>query len=95
MANYPDEDSVITLVVRIAIPPPGAPDSVPPGVVSSYIFGLRPGDTVTVSGPFGHFFTTDTDNEMVFVGAGAGMAPMRAHILDQLKRLKSGRKISF
>jgi Na+-transporting NADH:ubiquinone oxidoreductase subunit F len=95
MASYPEEKTAIMLVVRIAIPPPGAPDSVPPGVVSSYIFGLEPGDKVRVSGPFGHFFAAETDNEMVFVGGGAGMAPMRSHIFDQLKRLKSKRKISF
>jgi len=95
LANYPDEARLVMLVVRLAIPPPGAPDSVPPGVVSSYLFGLQPGDAVTVSGPYGHFFATDTENEMIFVGGGVGMAPMRSHILDQLKRLKSKRKISF
>jgi Na+-transporting NADH:ubiquinone oxidoreductase subunit F len=95
MANYPDEDSFVMLDVRIAIPPPGAPESVPPGVVSSYLFGLRPGDQVTVLGPYGHFFATPSDREMVFVGGGVGMAPMRCHIFDQLERLKSGRKISF
>ncbi len=95
MANYPDENEVIMLVVRIAIPPPGAPENAPPGVVSSYIFSLKPGDTVSVSGPFGNFFAAETENEMVFVGGGAGMAPMRSHVLDQLKRLKSQRKITF
>jgi Na+-transporting NADH:ubiquinone oxidoreductase subunit F len=95
MANYAEESDIVMLVVRIAIPPPGAPDSVPPGIVSSYIFSLKTGDEVTVSGPFGHFFASDSDAEMVFVGGGAGMAPMRAHIFDQLKRLKSGRKITF
>jgi Na+-transporting NADH:ubiquinone oxidoreductase subunit F len=95
MANYPDENDVIMLVVRIAIPPPGVPASVPPGVVSSYLFSLKPGDQVTVSGPFGHFFAAETANEMVFIGGGAGMAPMRSHIFDQLKRLKSKRRISF
>ncbi len=95
MANYPEENRVITLDVRIAIPPPGAGDDVPPGVVSSYLFSLKPGDTATVLGPFGHFLAAETQNEMVFVGGGAGMAPMRSHIMDQLKRLKSRRKISF
>jgi len=95
MANYPDENSIIQLDVRIAIPPPGAADDTPPGIVSSYIFGLRPGDEVTVSGPFGNFFTTDTDREMIFIGGGVGMAPMRSHIFDQLLRLKSTRKIGF
>lgn len=95
MANYPEENTEVMLDVRVAIPPPGSPDSVPPGVVSSYLFGLKPGDTLTVMGPYGHFFATDTDAEMVFVGGGVGMAPMRSHIFDQLKRLKSTRKISF
>jgi Na+-transporting NADH:ubiquinone oxidoreductase subunit F len=95
LANGPDERDHVRLVVRIAIPPPGAPGGVPPGVVSSYIFGLAPGDNVTVSGPYGHFFAIDSRAEMVFVGGGAGIAPMRAHILDQLGRLKSGRKITF
>jgi len=95
MANFPLERDVIMLNVRIATPPPQAEDSVPPGVMSSYIFSLKPGDTVTVSGPFGEFFARETDAEMVFVGGGAGMAPMRSHIFDQLVRLKSGRKITF
>ena len=95
MANYPEEKHVIALDVRIAIPPPGGADDVPPGVVSSYLFSLKPGDTVTVSGPFGDFYATDRQAEMIFVGGGAGMAPMRSHIMDQLKRLKSRRKITF
>ena len=94
MANYPDENEIVMLNVRIATPPPNAPEA-PPGVMSSYIFGLKPGDKVLVSGPYGEFFAKDTDAEMVFVGAGAGMAPMRSHIFDQLKRLHSRRKISF
>ena len=95
MANYPDENSVITLNVRIATPPANAPEGTPPGVMSSYIFGLKPGDRVLVSGPYGEFFAKETDAEMVFVGGGAGMAPMRSHIFDQLRRLRSGRKMSF
>jgi Na+-transporting NADH:ubiquinone oxidoreductase subunit F len=95
MANYPAEEGVIILDVRIAIPPPGAPEAAPPGIVSSYIFGLKPGDPVTVAGPYGHFFARNTDNEMVFIGGGAGMAPMRAHILDQLERRGSTRKMTF
>jgi Na+-transporting NADH:ubiquinone oxidoreductase subunit F len=95
MANFPLEGKIIKLNVRIATPPPGSDDSVPTGKVSSYIFGLRPGDKVNISGPFGHFFAKETENEMVFIGGGAGMAPMRALILDQLLRLKSNRKISF
>lgn len=95
MANFPLEKGLIKLNVRIATPPPGASDKVPPGIMSSYIFGLKPGDDVVVAGPFGEFFAKDTDNEMVFIGGGAGMAPMRAHIFDQLKRLHTERKISF
>lgn len=94
MANYPEESDIIMLNVRIATPPPGA-QGIPPGVMSSYIFNLKPGDKVTISGPFGEFFARDTQNEMVFIGGGAGMAPMRSHIFDQLRRLKSKRKITF
>jgi len=95
MANYPEEKDILMLNVRIASPPPGAPDDVPPGIMSSFLFSLKAGDKITVSGPFGEFFARETDNEMVFVGGGAGMAPMRSHIFDQLKRLHSKRKISF
>lgn len=95
MANYPEEEGIIMLNVRIASPPPGADDGIAPGQMSSYIFNLKAGDTVTISGPFGEFFAKDTDKEMVFIGGGAGMAPMRSHIFDQLRRLKSSRKISF
>ena len=95
MANYPEENNIIMLNVRIATPPPNAPPGTPPGIMSSYIFGLKPGDKVMVSGPYGEFFAKDTNAEMVFIGAGAGMAPMRSHIFDQLKRLHSQRKISF
>ena len=95
MANYPDEKNIIMLNVRIATPPPAAPAGTPPGIMSSYIFGLKPGDPVIISGPFGEFFASETDAEMIFVGGGAGMAPMRSHIFDQLKRLNSKRKISF
>jgi Na+-transporting NADH:ubiquinone oxidoreductase subunit F len=94
MASYPEENDIIMLNVRVATPPPNAPNA-PPGVMSSYIFGLKPGDKVMVSGPYGEFFAKDTDAEMVFVGGGAGMAPMRSHILDQLLRLKTDRKLSF
>jgi Na+-transporting NADH:ubiquinone oxidoreductase subunit F len=95
MASFPLERTVIKLNVRIATPPPGADDSVPPGVMSSYIFNMKPGDKAIVSGPFGEFFAKDTDAEMVFIGGGAGMAPMRSHIFDQLIRQHSKRKISF
>ncbi|MCS5905145.1 NADH:ubiquinone reductase (Na(+)-transporting) subunit F [Klebsiella pneumoniae subsp. pneumoniae] len=94
MANYPEEKGIIMLNVRIATPPPKVPDA-PPGIMSSYIWSLKPGDKVTISGPFGEFFAKETDAEMVFIGGGAGMAPMRSHIFDQLKRLHSTRKISF
>jgi Na+-transporting NADH:ubiquinone oxidoreductase subunit F len=94
MANYPEEKGLIMLNVRIASPPPGD-DSIPPGQMSSFIFNLKPGDKVTISGPFGEFFAKDTDKEMVFIGGGAGMAPMRSHIFDQLRRIKSDRKMSF
>lgn len=94
MANYPLEEGIIMLNVRIASPPPRS-EGIPPGQMSSYIFQLKPGNKVTISGPYGEFFAKDTENEMVFIGGGAGMAPMRSHIFDQLKRLKSTRKISF
>ncbi|MGO4999412.1 NADH:ubiquinone reductase (Na(+)-transporting) subunit F [Oceanisphaera sp. W20_SRM_FM3] len=94
MANYPEEAGLILLNVRIATPPPRNWDA-PPGKMSSYIWSLKPGDKATISGPFGEFFAKDTNAEMVFVGGGAGMAPMRSHIFDQLKRLDSKRKISF
>jgi Na+-transporting NADH:ubiquinone oxidoreductase subunit F len=94
MANYPEEEGVIMLNVRIATPPPGRLH-LPAGKMSSYIFSLNAGDKVTISGPFGEFFAKESDNEMVFIGGGAGMAPMRSHIFDQLKRLNSKRKISF
>lgn len=94
MANYPEEKGIIMLNVRIATPPPNNPD-VPQGIMSSYIWSLKAGDKVTISGPFGEFFAKDTDAEMIFIGGGAGMAPMRSHIFDQLKRLNSKRKITF
>ncbi|WP_340122032.1 NADH:ubiquinone reductase (Na(+)-transporting) subunit F [Methylobacter svalbardensis] len=94
MANYPEETGIVMLNVRIASPPPKQID-VPPGKVSSYLFSLKPGDKVTISGPYGEFFAKETDREMIFVGGGSGMAPMRSHILDQLKRLHAQRKISF
>lgn len=94
MANYPDEHGIIMLNVRVSPPPPSVPDA-PPGQMSSWIFNLKPGDKVTISGPFGEFFAKDTEAEMIFVGGGAGMAPLRSHIFDQLRRLNSKRKISF
>mgnify|MGYP002622241403 CR=1 FL=1 len=95
MANFPLERGIIKLNIRIATPPPGSGPDVPPGAMSSYLFGLKPGQDVTVSGPYGEFFARDTANEMVFIGGGAGMAPMRAHIFDQLVRRRTTRKMSF
>jgi len=94
MANYPEERGIIMLNVRIATPPPRMPDA-PPGKMSSYIYALKPGDDVVISGPFGEFFARETEKEMVFIGGGAGMAPMRSHIFDQFRRLKTNRKVSF
>jgi Na+-transporting NADH:ubiquinone oxidoreductase subunit F len=95
MASYPEEKGIIMLNVRIATPPFGATEDIPPGKMSSYIFNMKPKNKTTISGPFGEFFARDTDNEMVFIGGGAGMAPMRSHIFDQLKRLNSQRKMTF
>ena len=94
MANYPEEKGVVKFNIRVASPPPNR-DDIPPGQMSSWTFNLQPGDKVTVYGPFGEFFARETDAEMVFIGGGAGMAPMRSHIFDQLKRLHSKRKITF
>jgi Na+-transporting NADH:ubiquinone oxidoreductase subunit F len=93
MANHPAEGNIVMLNVRIASPPPGM--DVPPGLASSYIFNLKPGDKVMVSGPYGEFFAKDTEREMLYVGGGAGMAPMRSHIFDLLKSKGTKRKISF
>jgi Na+-transporting NADH:ubiquinone oxidoreductase subunit F len=95
MANYPGEKGLIMLNVRIASPPPRAPDNVPPGKASSYIFDLKPGDEVTISGPYGEFFIKDTDAEMVYIGGGAGMAPLRSHIFELFKNLHTGRRVSY
>jgi Na+-transporting NADH:ubiquinone oxidoreductase subunit F len=94
MANYPDEKGVVKFNIRIATPPPKS-QGIQPGKMSSYVFSLKPGDKITVYGPFGEFFAKKTNAEMVFVGGGAGMAPMRSHIFDQLRRLKTDRKITF
>jgi Na+-transporting NADH:ubiquinone oxidoreductase subunit F len=94
MANYPLEKGIIMLNVRIASPPPRT-EGLPPGKMSSYIFNLKEGDEVVISGPFGEFFAKETEAEMVFVGGGAGMAPMRSHIFDQLERINTNRKMSF
>lgn len=94
MANYPGEKGIIMLNVRVASPPPRLPD-VPPGKMSSYIFSRKPGDEVTISGPYGEFFIKDTDAEMVYIGGGAGMAPLRSHIFELFKRRKTNRKVSY
>jgi Na+-transporting NADH:ubiquinone oxidoreductase subunit F len=94
MANHPAEKGVIILNVRIALPPPGHPEA-PPGVVSSWLFSLKPDDSLVVSGPYGHFFVEPSDREAVFIGGGAGMAPLRAQILDLLETRQTKRKISF
>jgi len=93
MANYPDEKGVMKFNIRVASPPPGT--DFPPGKMSSYLFTMKPGDKVTIFGPFGEFFAKETKAEMVFVGGGAGMAPMRAHIFDQLLRINTDRKMTF
>ena len=99
MANHPAENGIVMLNVRIATPPfdrkRGGFKKVSPGVSSSYIYSLRPGDEVTVSGPYGEFFIEDTEREMLFIGGGAGMAPMRSHIFHLFKNLHTKRKVSF
>ena len=95
MANWPGEKGIIMLNVRIASPPPRAPEGTPPGKVSSYIFDRKPGDKVTISGPYGEFFIKETDAEMVYIGGGAGMAPLRSHIFELLKGRDSQRKITY
>ena len=95
MANHPAEGNIIMLNVRIATPPPALWDQVPPGIASSYIFNLKEGDKVTISGPFGEFFAKETDREMIYLGGGAGMAPMRSHLFDLLDTQKTKRKITF
>ncbi|MFN2327694.1 MAG: NADH:ubiquinone reductase (Na(+)-transporting) subunit F [Chromatocurvus sp.] len=94
MANYPEEEGIVKFNIRIATPPPGS-EGIPAGKMSSWVFNLKPGDKVTVYGPFGEFFAKETESEMVFIGGGAGMAPMRSHIFDQLLRLDTQRKITF
>ena len=99
MANHPAEGNIIMLNIRIATPPwdrsRNAWMNVNPGICSSYVFSRKPGDKVTISGPYGEFFIKETDNEMVYIGGGAGMAPLRAHIFHLFHTLKTKRKVSF
>lgn len=99
MANHPAEDNVIMLNIRIATPPwdrkANAFMKVNPGICSSYIFSLKPGDKVTISGPYGEFFLKETEKEMMFIGGGAGMAPMRSHLFHLFHTLKTKRKVTF
>lgn len=95
MANYPGEKGIIMLNVRVASPHPRAPEGTPPGQMSSYIFNLKPGDKVTISGPYGEFFIQDTPSEMVYIGGGAGMAPLRSHIFELFKERQTDRKVSY
>jgi len=94
MANHPAEGNIIMLNVRIAHPPPRQWDA-PPGIASSYIFNLKPGDKVVISGSYGEFFIKDTEREMVYIGGGAGMAPLRSHLFHLFNTLKTGRKVSY
>ncbi len=95
MANYPGETGIIMLNIRVATPPPRSPEGTPPGKVSSYIFDLKPGDPLTISGPYGEFYIKESDNEMIYIGGGAGMAPLRSHIFELFKERRTERKVSF
>ncbi len=95
MANYPGEKGIIMLNVRVATPPPRTPAGTPPGKMSSYIFNLKPGDKCTISGPYGEFFIKETDAEMIYIGGGAGMAPLRSHIFELFKERGTRRKVSY
>ncbi len=94
MANYPLEKGILLFTIKLVFAPDYRED-IPPGKMSSWLFNLKPGDKVTASGPYGEFFAKETDAEMCFVGAGAGMAPMRSHIFDQFRRLHTKRKVTF
>jgi Na+-transporting NADH:ubiquinone oxidoreductase subunit F len=99
MANHPAEGNIVMLNIRIATPPWDRANNrwmnVNPGICSSYVFGCKPGDKVSISGPYGEFFIKETNNEMVYIGGGAGMAPLRSHIFHLFHTLKTGRKVSF
>ncbi|MFO1051217.1 MAG: NADH:ubiquinone reductase (Na(+)-transporting) subunit F [Planctomycetota bacterium] len=94
MANHPAEGNMVMLNIRIATPPPRT-QGIPPGICSSYVFSLKPGDKITISGPYGEFHIKDTQNEMIYIGGGAGMAPLRSHIFHLFHTLKTGRKVSY
>jgi Na+-transporting NADH:ubiquinone oxidoreductase subunit F len=94
MANHPAEGNIVMLNIRIATPPPRT-EGIPPGICSSYVFGLKPGDKVTISGPYGEFFIKETENEMIYIGGGAGMAPLRSHIFHLFHTLKTKRTVSY
>ena len=95
MASYPGEKGLIILNIRIAFPPPGSPPEAVPGKASSWLFNLKENDEVTISGPFGHFFINESDSEMIYIGGGSGMAPLRSHILELLRGRNSQRKITY
>jgi Na+-transporting NADH:ubiquinone oxidoreductase subunit F len=95
MASYPDEKGCLRFDIKICPPPYGSPEGTPPGIMSSYLFGLNPGDHLTISGPYGEFLATRNDAEMIFIGGGAGMAPLRSIIYDQLYRVATSRRISY
>ena len=99
MANHPAEGNIVMLNIRIATPPWDRKNNkwmdVNPGICSSYVFGCKPGDKVTISGPYGEFFIKETDAEMLYIGGGAGMAPMRSHLFHLFHTLKTGRKVTY
>jgi Na+-transporting NADH:ubiquinone oxidoreductase subunit F len=94
MASHPAEKNLVKLNIRIATPPPNMPD-VQPGLCSSYVYSMKPGDKVNISGPYGEFFINETQREMCYIGGGAGMAPMRSHIFHLFHTLKTDRKVTF
>lgn len=95
MANYPGEKGIIMLNVRVASPPPRSPKGTPPGKMSSYIFNLKPGDDCTISGPYGEFFIKETPAEKIYIGGGAGMAPLRSHTFELFKNMETDCKVSY
>jgi Na+-transporting NADH:ubiquinone oxidoreductase subunit F len=95
MASFPLEPAVLKFDIKVCPPPTGAPEGTPPGIMSSWLFALKPGDEITLNGPYGDFCATKTDAEMIFIGGGAGMAPLRSIIFDQLLRENTRRTISY